>query len=65
MIRLVFTCPTTGRPLAAGLPFTAAPSSRQPLLSLHCTKCGQLHRFRREDASLELVRPAPATAAVI
>ena len=54
MIRLTFECPDTGEPLRTWIPFHESAGDPRASVSLHCPRCAQLHRFRRDEAALEL-----------
>jgi hypothetical protein len=62
MIRTIFDCPQTGEPLRSAIGAGEWPGRGHELLSLHCPKCGQLHSFRRAQASLAIEPDRPASA---
>jgi hypothetical protein len=54
MIRMMFECPTTGRPLSRIAVEDWVGESPDMILAVHCSSCSGLHHFRRSDAILEL-----------
>ena len=54
MTRLTFHCPTTGRPVRTGISYARLAQEPATLVSLHCARCGEAHRFAFADASLEM-----------
>ena len=54
MIWLMFDCPSTGAPLRTRMTFEDVAAAPTTTVSLHCPRCAQLHRFRRDEATLEL-----------
>ena len=52
MIRTMFECPETGKPLLSTVTVDLWPGSDEELVSRHCPKCGNLHRFHAADAIL-------------
>ena len=64
MIRTMFACTETGEPLVTRMTAGTWPARDETtLVSIHCPKCGQLHRFGRSDAILVLESAVPASAA--
>lgn len=55
MPRLMITCPETGKPVYTRLNFnwTTFESTRIGEQTVDCPKCGDVHRWRRQDAYLE------------
>ena len=55
MSRLMIICPETEKPVYTHLTFTWATFDSAYIgeNSIRCTKCGEVHRWRREDAYLE------------
>jgi len=64
VIRTMFACTETGEPLVTRMTAGTWPARDETtLVSIHCPKCGQLHRFGRSDAILVLESAVPASAA--
>ena len=58
----MFDCPETGEPLRTGMRFGGWPvAGADPLVTLHCPKCGRSHSFRQEDAVYAMEAPAVLT----
>jgi hypothetical protein len=63
VIRTMFACTQTGEPLVTRMTAGTWPSRDDTtLVSIHCPKCGQLHRFGRSDAILVLEGGEPVRA---
>jgi hypothetical protein len=57
--RILITCPVTGTPVETVLRMRqSAFDVLQGEHRFRCTRCGEVHSWRREDAWLETVRPA-------
>jgi hypothetical protein len=57
--RVVITCPTTG--ITVDTVFRLRPAAFDALQGEHrfrCTRCGEVHAWRKEDAWLAEVRPS-------
>ena len=54
MIRTMFACPQTGEPLATRMTAGGWPARHEGSVSMHCPRCGSLHRFERSQAILVL-----------
>jgi hypothetical protein len=59
MVRMTFHCPTTGLPLRTGIGYESLARDPKLLVTLHCTRCGQLHRFGYADGSIEMSARRP------
>ena len=56
--RVLISCPQTGEPVETVI--RLRPSAFDSLQGEHrfrCTRCGEIHAWRREDAWLEGIRP--------
>lgn len=57
--RVLITCPETGAPVETVLRMRqSAFDALRGEHSFRCTRCGQVHAWRREDAWLETIRPS-------
>jgi predicted RNA-binding Zn-ribbon protein involved in translation (DUF1610 family) len=53
VIRTMFACTETGEALPTRMTTSTWPSRDETsLVSMHCPKCGKLHRFGRSEAIL-------------
>jgi RNase P subunit RPR2 len=60
MVRVMIECPKTGLPVRTNIPFTTLAREPATLVSVHCTRCGELHRFCYTDACIEISAPRRA-----
>jgi hypothetical protein len=52
MIRLMFECPSTGKPLAGTAIEEWLGEMPDALIAMHCPKCSTLHEFTRAEGIL-------------
>jgi hypothetical protein len=60
MAHLMIDCPNTGLPVRTSIPFTTLALEPDTVVSLHCTRCGELHRFSYVDATIAMSSRRPA-----
>ncbi|HWT22062.1 MAG TPA: hypothetical protein VN213_01010 [Solirubrobacteraceae bacterium] len=63
MIRLMFECPETGKPLAGAAIDDWTGEVADALIALHCPKCSGLHEFTRAQGIMMVAGMAPAVVA--
>jgi hypothetical protein len=67
MVRLMFECPSTGKPLSGVAIEEWVGEVPDALIAMHCPKCSSLHEFTRSQGILmvggRVDRPRDAAAA--
>jgi hypothetical protein len=54
MIRLMFECPETGKPLAGMAIEGWSGEAPDALIAMHCPKCSNLHEFTRAEGIMAM-----------